>query len=107
MFYMCICVILAALSFSFTCVKVFYWPFFLYVVHVYLCYIGCSFFKFYMGIGVILAVLPFSFTCVKVLYLLFFPLVLHVHRCYIDFFLLVLHVYMCNISCSSFIYTCA
>jgi len=59
--------------------------FFLYVLHVYMWYIGCSSFQVYMciAIGGILAVLSFSFTCVSVLYWLFFLLVLHVYRCYV------------------------
>jgi len=78
MFYMCICVILAVLYLSFTCVKVLYWlffplvlhvhrcyiDFFLLVLHVYMCNISCSSFYLYMCIGVILTVLPFNFTCV-------------------------------------------
>jgi len=63
---MCICDILAVLPFSFTCIFVLYWLFFLLVFHVYMCYIGCSSFMFYMCIGAILALLVFNFTCVYV-----------------------------------------
>jgi len=77
---MCIAIggILAVLSFNFTCVSVLYWLFFILVLYVYRCYIGCPSFIFYMCIGAMLGVLP-----------------------------LVLHVYMCNISCSCFyLYMC-
>jgi len=77
---MCKSIILVVLPFSFTCVKVLYWLFFLLILHVHRCYIDfflsalhvymCnisrSSFYLYMCIGVILTVLPFNFTCAYV-----------------------------------------